>query len=116
MNEPGTDLQNNPAAADLKERCTELQRLVNLLFGGLIVTSFTLTAYLGLQARRASAELSVTKRHAEEYSKFVDDDAVSAEGIFNRLTQFAQTHPDFQKRILSKYSASTSPPAKETKK
>jgi hypothetical protein len=112
MNEPGTDPRNELREAGSDAANAELRRIVNLLFAGLALTSFTLTAYLGLEARRASAELAVVKASEEKTVKAVHDDDASAEGIFNRLADFAKTHPDFQKQIFYKYNASVTPSKK----
>ncbi len=112
MNESGTDFPNESRETELNRTCGELRRLVNLLFAGLTLTSFTLTFYLGLQARRASAELAVMKPREEARLKAIREDDASAEGIFNRLADFGKTHPDFQKQILYKYNASVTPSQK----
>jgi hypothetical protein len=107
---------NASAAADLKETCENLRRQVNLLLGGLMITSFTLTAYLGLQARRASAELAVVQPRAEQSRKLMDQDDASAEGIYTKLGDFAKTHPDYQNRIFSKYKMNGKSPEPGPKK
>ena len=65
MDQPENDLQKMPQSADLREECDDLRRQVNLLFSGLIVASFTLTLYLGLQAKRAAAELKNIQPRAD---------------------------------------------------
>ena len=110
MNEP----QNNPPAysGDANEKIDSLRYQMNLLFGCLLVASFTLTAYLGLQARRASLDLLALKGPAAESMQLVDQDNAGVKVTFDKLTEFARTHPDFQKVVLSKFRLSTNnPPA-----
>ena len=101
MNEPESNLTSR--SVDNGETCADLRRQINVLFGVLVVTSFVLTAYLGLEARRASAELIAVKPQAEQAEKLIAQDNAAVQAIFSKLQEFGRAHPDFQARILSKY-------------
>lgn len=116
MNEPGTDLSNASLPLDNGDAVENLRRQVNLLFGGLMITSFTLTAYLGLQARRASSDLMALAKPAEETARISQQEAQSMQGIVVKLEEFARTHPDFQKQVLSHYRFNTNSAAMPAKK
>lgn len=108
------EMENNPQdafrVADTAEN-RDARRLVNLLFVGLIFTSFTVTAYLGMEARRSWVDLALVKPRAERAVMALNEDNASAQGIYMALADFARTHPDFQKRILSNYKVATTAPA-----
>ena len=89
--------------AELEEKCGELRRIVNLLFGGLVVTSFTLTAYLALVGHRASQDADVARQRAEYYQRVVEQDDAAIQSFYAKVQDFGRTHPDFQKQVLSKY-------------
>jgi hypothetical protein len=105
MNEP-ENIQNDPRSADLNEQCEDLRRQVNLLFGGLIVVSITLTVYLGVQLRRAGKDLAAILPHAEQAVRTIQQDDASAQVIFEKLTEFGRTHADFRTNILANYKIS----------
>lgn len=103
MNETENDLQSGARITELEERCGELRRIVNILFAGLVVTSFTLTAYLALEGHRASQDADVAKQRAEYYQRVVQQDDAAIQAFYTKMQEFGRTHPDFQKQILSKY-------------
>lgn len=107
MNEPEMNLNPGAARSTDSDEVESLRRQVALLFGALVISSFTLTAFLGLQARRASVELVATQPRAEEAFKLVQQDNAAMQMAFSKLTEFARTHPDFQKQILSKYKVNS---------
>lgn len=110
MNEPA----NTPPdfTGDNSEKIESLRYQMNLLFGCLLIASFTLTAFLGVQARRASMDLISLKGPAAQSMQLVEQDNAAVKATFDKLTEFGRTHPDFQKVILSKYRLnSNTPPA-----
>jgi len=109
MNEPGNDLPSQPV--ENSETVDALRRQINLLFGGLIIVSFTLTAFLGLQARRAAIDLAAIQRPASEALKIAEQDDAAVKNTFAKLVEFGRTHPDFQKEVLSKFRLNTNSPA-----
>ena len=108
MNETQTNPPDFSPAADLAEQCRNLQRLVNVLFTGLILTSFTLTAFLGLQAHRTSVELELIKRRADQDAALLQQDNAASQAIYAKLAECARTHPDCQNKVLAKYKVSSS--------
>jgi len=116
MNEPGNDLPNASLPVESEDTMEGLRRQVNLLFSGLVITSFTVTAYLCLEARRASIDLSLVQPRAVEITKLAEQDSASAQSIYVKLADFARTHPDFQKQIFFKYKFNPSNPAAAGKK
>jgi hypothetical protein len=112
MNEPENDLQSGSRLTELEGQCGELRRMVNMLFGALVLTSFSLTAYLGLQGKRAAQE-SVDARHElDYYAQLVQQDDAAIQTFYSRLQEFGRTHPDVVNRILSKYKVNTPPAGK----
>ena len=111
MSETEQDKPNAPREAELTENSQDLRRLVNLLFTGLVITSFTLTTFLGLEARRAAVQLSFLKPQADQAMKIVQQTDTNDEAVFSKLVEFARTHPDFQNKVLSKYKIAENPPA-----
>ncbi len=112
MNEPA----NLPPdySCDTNEKIESLRSQMNLMFGALLVASFTLTAFLALQARRASLDLLSLKGPAAESMRLVQQDNQAVENTYAKLAEFARTHPDFQKVVLSRFSLSTNAaPAKK---
>ena len=105
MNEPA----NLPSdySGETNEKIESLRSQVNLLFGAVLVASFTLTAFLALQARRASIDLLSLKGPAAESMRLVQQDNDSIEATYAKLTEFARAHPDFQKVVLSRFRLST---------
>jgi len=102
------ETETNPAAdMSANEKIESLRSQMNLLFGALLVASFTLTAFLGLQARRASLDLLALKGPAEESMHLVQQDNAGVEAALGKLVEFGRTHPDFQRAVLSKYQTNT---------
>jgi hypothetical protein len=115
MNEPENNLPSTSRSVETNETCENLRRQINLLFGALVITSFTLTAYLGLQARRASVDYIGIKIQSDVALKAFQQDNAAVESVFSKLTEFGRTHPDFQKQILERYKISQ-PPFAQPKK
>jgi len=114
MNESGNEPQSGFYAsrpADNADQIEDLRRQVNLLFGGLIVASFTLTAFLGLQARRASIDVLAAQNAADQIVKLAQQDDQAVGETFAKLKDFARTHPDFDKQVLSRFHLNTNSPA-----
>jgi hypothetical protein len=101
-------LENNPpATSDSNEKIDGLRSQMNLMFGALLIASFTLTAFLAIQARRASLDLLSLRGPAAESMRLVQQDNQMVEATYAKLTDFARTHPDFQKVVFAKYRLST---------
>jgi hypothetical protein len=111
MSETEGNMPNASREAELTEKCRDLHRLVNLLFGGLVVTSFTLTAFLGLEAKRSGKLLSFRQQQVENTMSAVKQADAHDQAILSKLVEFARTHPDFQNKVLSKYKIAENPPA-----
>lgn len=109
MNEPLNTPPND--SGESNEKIESLRSQMNLLFGALLVASFTLTAFLGLQARRASLDLLNLKGPAEETVRLAQQDNAAVANTFAKLIEFGHTHPDFQKVVLAKYLSTNAAPA-----
>jgi hypothetical protein len=108
------ELENPPAhTEDTNEKIEALRSQMNLLFGCLLVASLTLTAYLALQARRASLEALALKRPAADYALQLKQEDAIVSGTLSRLVEFSRTHPDFQNFI---HFNTNTPPAAPVKK
>jgi hypothetical protein len=114
MSESENDMQN-VSQADEAGNSRELHRTVNLLFAGLIITSLTLTAYLGLEAKRAGTLASGANAQAERVEQEFKQTEANVHTAFEKLQEFARTHPDFQAKVLSKYTMTTNSSAGATK-
>jgi hypothetical protein len=114
MNQPESSLTSRPV--DIGETCEDLRRQITVLFGALVVTSFTLTAFLGLEARRSSAELLAIKPRAEEAEKLISQDNATVQSVYAKLEEFGRTHPDFQSKVLVKYKINNHTTKAEPKK
>ena len=110
MNEPEITPQKTPRSADANEVHESLSRQINLLFAALIISSFTLTAYLGLEARRAWMDYNATKPQVDAALRAFQQDSASVQSALTKLQEFARTHPDFQKQILAKYKINGATP------
>lgn len=115
MDEP-QNLPNTPSPLDNDEKFETLQRQNNLLFAALLITSFTLTAYLGLQMRRVTMDLTNVQARAQETSEIFKKNVAANEAIFQQLTEFSRTHPDFEKQVFGKYKLETNTPPASVKK
>jgi hypothetical protein len=111
MNEPETNLQNAPRSLDAADTHESLRRQLNLLFAAVVISSFTLTAFLGLQARRVSMDYAATKVQLDGALRVFQQDNVSLQAALTKLQEFGRTHPDFQKQILAKYKINGPMPA-----
>lgn len=115
MNEPGTT-PATPHSSEHEAQINYLSRQVSLLFAALMVTSFTLTIFLGLEARRSSRDYSIIKPQADQAAKVIDQDNATVQSVYSKLVEFGRTHPDFQAKILSKYKVDTNAPLPAPKK
>lgn len=108
--------ENNPQAGlpapDPDAINQDLSRLVNILFAGLILTSFTLTAYLGLQMKRATEEVAQAKAMSDELARAIHQQDADVQSAYTKLEEFARKHPDFQNQVMYKYKINVSTPAK----
>ena len=101
-----SDLENQkPEAveiAELKEQCESLGQQVRTLLYGLVVASFTLTAFLGLQARRAGKEVVAIRPQAAQVNEISRREEQGLGLFLGRLVDFGKTHPDYAV-LLDKY-------------
>jgi len=109
MSETENNMPNASRETELTEKCRELSRMVNLLFAGLVITSFTLTAFLGLEAKRSAKLHSFRKQQAEDTMTALKQTDAHDQAILSRLVEFGRTHPDFQNKVLVKYNITANP-------
>ena len=103
MNVPENNPQGLPHSMDENEVVERLRRQVNLIFGALIVSSLTLALFLGVQAREITIQDNVVKNNVNEFGRAVQQDTLNVGATFTKLAEFARTHPDFQKQVLTNY-------------
>jgi hypothetical protein len=119
MNEPEANLQNT-GSVDAHEVHESLRGQINLLLGALIVTSFILALYLGVEAKRVWIDYNITKPQADAAVLALDQNTAAFQMELAKLVEFGRTHPDFQKQVLDKYKnkidALLAAPAAEHKK
>ena len=111
MSDAEHDLQNDSRMAELTEKCEDLRRVVNLLLGTLVISSFTLTAFLALEASRAAGIAKFRNSQVDTADRELKQDGANVEMYLSKLLDFGRTHPDFQAKVLSKYQISTNGPA-----
>lgn len=99
---PSSGVPQSSELADLKEQFAALERHTTWLFASLVVLSFTLTAFLGLQARRSGKELDMIKPQATQVIENSRQEGPQVQAFFGRLVEYGKTHPDFAP-ILTKY-------------
>jgi hypothetical protein len=116
MNDPEINPQDASQPMDAQDTSDDLRRHLNLLFAALLISSFTLTAYLGLQGKRAAGDLAILQTRALEQFNQNQQDMAGIHSIYLKLTDFARTHPDFQARILSRYNFDTNSLVQPAKK
>src|SRR5438128_955740 len=104
MNESENENPGASTLAELKEECAGLRRQTNMLQVGLLVTSLTLTAYLGVQNVRAGKELEASRQILEASRQ----EMANIQVLVTRLNEYSRTHPDFVP-ILTKYGIRQSP-------
>lgn len=112
-------LENNPPAhqGDTREQIESLRYQMNLIFGSLLIASCILAAFLGVQAHRASMDLLDVKNSLAASTQMIKQDNVTMGGTYESLKEFARTHPDFDKVVLSNFRPNTnSAPAQPAKK
>ena len=112
-----TENQNSEASqiAELREQCESLGQQVRTLLYGLVVASFTLTAFLGLSARRTGKELAVVQQQANQINEVSKREQPGIQNFLGQLVKFGSNHPEYQ-AILEKYNVHTvnAPPAGTT--
>ena len=116
MDQPENNLPEVSRPMDSQDTPEDLRRHVNLLFGALLISSLTLNLYLGLQGKRAAAELVAVQTRAAAQLNQNQQDIAGIHAIYVKLVEFGRTHPDFQTRILSRYQFDTNsvpPPVKK---
>lgn len=92
----------NSEVAELRDECWDLRRQVNLLLIGLIVATFTITAFLGVQSIRAGKDLEQAKMQAGQVFTATHNDEAAIHALLARLTEYSRSHPDFA-QVLAKY-------------
>jgi hypothetical protein len=102
MSEPENAIPDSSEEVDLKQQCADLRRQTNLLRIGLVVVSVTLTAFLGLQGRRAAKDLEVLRKQANQYVEANKKEGPAVQTFAAKLLEYGKTHPDFVP-ILNKY-------------
>lgn len=110
------DLENPSAQMeDSNQEIESLRSQMNLLFGCMLVASLTLTAFLGLQARRAHLEAITLKGPATQTLQALQQTENGMKSTLMKLDEFGRTHPDFQKiiRFTTNAPAATAGPAKK---
>jgi hypothetical protein len=111
MNEPEANFQNTPASMDVHEAHESLRAQINLLFGALIVSSFILTAYLGVEAKRVWIDYNASQPQVEAAARTFQQENAAFQMDMAKLQEFGRTHPDFQKQVLAKYNILPPPAA-----
>ena len=78
----------------------------------MIITSFTLTAFLGLESRRVTKDAATTKADVARLTRIVQAQDADISVAYTRLSEFTRKHPDFQSILLKYFKITTNAPAK----
>lgn len=93
----------NPELKDLKEQCASLSSLVSTLLVALTVISLTLTAFIGLQSRRAGKDVKAIRPRATQIIEVFQKQQPVIKKFVTQLAAYGKTHPDFAP-IMKKYN------------
>lgn len=100
------EFENKPSESselvELKDQVAVLNRQATFLFVSLVIVSFTLTAFLGLQWRRAGKELDGMKQQVAQMQQTAKQEAPQVQALFGRMVEYGKTHPDLTP-LLNKY-------------
>jgi len=99
------DIVTNSELDDLKDQCASLNSLVNTLLVALTVISLTLTAFIGLQSRRAGKDVKAIRPQATQIIEAFQKQQPVIKKFVAQLAAYGKTHPDFEP-IMKKYDLS----------
>src|SRR5262249_37401836 len=103
-----SDSENRTEIAELREQCAGLGQQVKTLLYGLVVASFTLTAFLGLEARRAGKELETIQPQAMQVAETAKREESNIGNFLGKLVDFGSPPPDYA-AIPEKYNVKQRP-------
>jgi hypothetical protein len=111
MNSPAPDELGDQIAApdELSDQIAGLRQQVFTLLLALIVVSGTLAAYLSYQSRAYGEDIANMKPRAMEVIQTYGQSRAKLESFVNQIIAYGQTHPDFQRQVLNKYSIKPGP-------
>jgi hypothetical protein len=95
MNEPESKMTDSSELAELRTQHEALQKQVTRLLLGLVVLSLTLTAFMGLMARRAGTELKAIRPQATQVMEISKKEEPAIQAFWGKLVNYSKSHPDF---------------------
>jgi hypothetical protein len=109
MSVPENDISASGESMDLRAEVADLRRRNMVQLFALVVMSFTLTGFLGLQSRRTSHDLNAMLPQATQVVEANKVEQPRVDSLENKLYNFSKTHPDFATNLLMKYGIRLEP-------
>ena len=104
MSDTENDLPN-PEVDDLREQYAALHSLLTTLLVALTLVSLTLTAFIGLQSRRAGKEVKAIRPQATQIIEAYQKQQPVIKKFVTQLAEYGKSHADFEP-IMKKYGLS----------
>ena len=95
-------MSESPEVAELRQQCHALRRQGMILMVGLVIASFTLTAFLAVQFRRTSKDLEAVRDRRAKLQEAGKKDAQAVQALVAKLSEYGKSHPDFA-ALLAKF-------------
>ena len=92
----------NPELDDLREHYAALHSLLTTLLVALTLVSLTLTAFIGLQSRRAGKEVKAIRPQATQIIEAYQKQQPAIKKFVAQLAEYGKSHADFEP-IMKKY-------------
>ncbi len=103
MSDTENAIQDPSEVAALKQQCATLNSQVATLLVALTVVSLTLTAFIGLQSRRAGNDLKGFRPQVTQIKEAYQKQEPTIKNLVSKLAEYGKTHPDFEP-IVKKYN------------
>jgi hypothetical protein len=106
MNEPEKTTADAGELTELKEQLSGVSRQVNMLLVAAVVGSLTVTAFVGLQGRRAGRDLDVVRPQATQVVEANKKEEPVIQNFAQKLVEYGKAHPEFAP-IVNRYGLAT---------
>ena len=111
MSELDTKSSDASQLAELREQCAELRRQTSSMLLALVVASLILAAFLGLQVRRASKDLTGLRKQAAQLEDWSKKAPPAIQEFAGKLIEYSRSHPALVPILLKHGINPTNAPA-----